>query len=958
MKYLGINILNIKRAILVTLAFACLSTFFIKDGLAQDISSAAMPNNEIRTTTRYSEKTTFAFAAEKMKNEVCDVQNMRKRYTSSCYSCLVVKTLTETFMNACAKVYPLSREAGSKILLIASVLWLVMFALGNVSSFTSLEPANNVQDFFTFLFKVLVAAVFINAGVGILVKYIFETILIAGADYGLGVMTSVTGFSDPTPEYQFKGAEVISAKTINKLFGVNMAIDKTVSENLVIGNALICHANNAGAWVDVSFLFLFSLKIPNFWLMICGAAIWFAGFMLTLSISYYLLDISFKLGFAIIVLPIAIALWPFGFTKDKLAKVFSIVLKSGGIFAFLAITTSYSLELISAAMGGLDEFYDRIANDDATWIAARFEITGPFFIIIIFAYLYSIKMIGGTIKNYVDKFFKDAAFGSASPIHSKATQATDMVKQKSVALGKSAAKAGGKAAVLGAKGLIRGAKNGETGGTTIAGNAMKAAGRFVQFAGRSTAAVGNLNKKLQNKLQNFSDKQIQKGMDKPNVLRLAAGSLAGKAAKAKLPLTNSSAMAGNKLQRLGQKVENAGLKTNQLYRDKVRNPTINAAKDGAKWVGDKAKQGGQAVKGAVKQGAHYVGDNVKGAAKYVADEVKKSEGYQIMAQDAKAVADFTKKTGRNLVAGYVSAAASAKGAALGVAHKTGQVAQQVGNAAADLGKRTWVYKGGKFAGEKAIEGSRFVAKKTIEGGQFVKGATLQGVQVAKDYAVNSAVYKAGEATVDFAKRTDRSIRDGAISMRSGVGETVGRVKDTVRENANALKAGAVGLAKGADELRKSGGRAINQGIYNVAGGEALAKKYEADTDARLARIAAADEAKAQRKEEKAERKEERKAERDFDKSVSQGKKTDKDAQEKDKNKDDKGKDKNKDGDKSNDRTDQKLSDSERKQKFDQEYKELLRRYNVTDADSVDSLSGDRRAALKDGINRLKSKYNV
>lgn len=47
-----------------------------------------------------------------------------------------------------------------------------------------------------------------------------------------------------------------------------------------------------------------------------------------------------------------------------------------------------------------------------------------------FAYVYSIKMIGATVTGYVGKFFNDSTFGDASPMHMKATQMTAFVKNK------------------------------------------------------------------------------------------------------------------------------------------------------------------------------------------------------------------------------------------------------------------------------------------------------------------------------------------------------------------------------------------------------------------------------------------------------------------------------------------------------------------------------------------------
>lgn len=213
---------------------------------------------------------------------------------------------------------------------------------------------------------------------------------------------------------------------------LTQGIDKTVATNLVIGHALTCHSFNAGMihlgtplfGVDVS------LRIPDIWIWLCGASIWFCGFMLTLGVGYYLLDVCFKIGFCIIALPIVIGLWPFKMTEGKFKSCMSIILHSAGLFAFLALTVSYALTLISASLGDVSVFYAKIKAGDHEWISNTFSISGKQFILIMFAYVYGIKMIGATVTGYLGKFFGDNVFGSESPMHGKATQMTDFAKKK------------------------------------------------------------------------------------------------------------------------------------------------------------------------------------------------------------------------------------------------------------------------------------------------------------------------------------------------------------------------------------------------------------------------------------------------------------------------------------------------------------------------------------------------
>lgn len=458
-------------------------------------------------SNKEKEHETIGERADK-SNADCSISDMQKMYQSTCYSCKIIMTLITTFMNACGKVYDLTREAGSKVLVIGSMLWLAAFALKLVSAFTNQEPMSILNTLLIFMFKVASAYIVINVGIGAIVDLFVNPLLLAGADYGLGLLQAANqGIIKValTSNFTYNGTEVISPVVINKIMALTEGIDKTVSTNLVIGHALTCHSIHAGILEYTGGLFGISvtIRIPDIWIWLCGAAIWFCGFMLTLGIGYYLLDVCFKIGFCIMALPIVIGLWPFGPTSGKFTSCMSIIFRSAALFAFLALTTSYALSLISVSLGDLTTFYAKIQAGDAEWISNTFSITGAKFILIMFAYIYSIKMIGATVTGYVGKFFNDSTFGDADPIHKKATQMTDFVKSK---VTQAASFAGGvvthqatRAAGAVAGGMVNTVKRGinkaksggaASSGMNAAGKGMEAAGKGVEAAGKGISAVG------------------------------------------------------------------------------------------------------------------------------------------------------------------------------------------------------------------------------------------------------------------------------------------------------------------------------------------------------------------------------------------------------------------------------------------------------------------------------------
>lgn len=242
------------------------------------------------------------------------------------------------------------------------------------------------------------------------------------------------------PEVKYTGPTNIMPKSVmNSILGATRAITNTTADVMVMGDMMMCYASakNGGAW-HVQAWVLDLGYWTNFVMWIQGGIIWCLGFMLTVSIAYYLVDISFKIGFAVLAIPVMMGLWPFGFTQGKIFIAISIIAKSAATFAFLALTTAFGMGLVGEAVNGLEELYGNMdaltqGETDDEEIRARVSDTlylfSPTFVLLIFAILYFYKMVQQTISDLVNKFFPDQAFGDSSPMHSGATMATSYLKR-------------------------------------------------------------------------------------------------------------------------------------------------------------------------------------------------------------------------------------------------------------------------------------------------------------------------------------------------------------------------------------------------------------------------------------------------------------------------------------------------------------------------------------------------
>ena len=335
-------------------------------------------------------------------------------------------------MIAAGRTYEITQEAGVILLTIGSVLWVPFFIIGRISSFTNPEAPKMVNEFLIFLFKIGFAYVAITAGIRVLVDYVINPILASGADMGLAYLS----FGLPAPDniqgmtysYRYGAAEsVIDPAVLDKIMDFTEGVSIKVSNNMVIGDALMCHSLDA---IPIKFLGLTVTRMFDIWLWLCGAVIWIIGFLLSLFVSYYLLDICFKIGFAIIMLPIAIGLWPFKPTKGRIGACFSIIVRSSAIYAMLAICATLAIILIDEVLK-VELLFQYIEEDNVTAIDQMFSIWGGDFLLICIGFLYAIKLIGKN-ETLVNKLFPDKIFGSVSPIHGKLKAATDLVHSKAM----------------------------------------------------------------------------------------------------------------------------------------------------------------------------------------------------------------------------------------------------------------------------------------------------------------------------------------------------------------------------------------------------------------------------------------------------------------------------------------------------------------------------------------------
>ncbi len=238
-----------------------------------------------------------------------------------------------------------------------------------------------------------------------------------------GCSSSVKTFST-TPD---GSGAVIDPKVLVALDKMMEKIYTSLGKTFMLGHALICYGTEVEYYsVPTGMLPPFFLKIPNFSFCICGLLIYGTAFFLTMAIGMYFLDISYKLGFAVLFLPVSMALWPFPPTKNKFTDNISIVLRNAMLFTFVSVGICYAVILINRGVlsnMGWKDFWEAIEKDSTEKLSENFDLVSLHILVMIFALIYGFKIVGSSINDYLGRFFSDGVFGSSSPMHQMGTQA-------------------------------------------------------------------------------------------------------------------------------------------------------------------------------------------------------------------------------------------------------------------------------------------------------------------------------------------------------------------------------------------------------------------------------------------------------------------------------------------------------------------------------------------------------
>lgn len=203
----------------------------------------------------------------------------------------------------------------------------------------------------------------------------------------------------------------------------------------MFGHSLVCYAMTrdlGGKLIGVTIaeVRIFAFTLYDFSMLLCGIFVFVIGILMAYGIGMYFVDVSLKIGFAVLFLPITIALWPFKPTSQKFMDNLFIILRNSMLFALVAITVSMAVALLREGLQ-IEEYWTLVNEgvSKADQVKKLYNLSTSRFLTIAFVLVFSFKLLSASVEKFLDFFFNDPAFGSESPMHHMGTQAVGMAWQ-------------------------------------------------------------------------------------------------------------------------------------------------------------------------------------------------------------------------------------------------------------------------------------------------------------------------------------------------------------------------------------------------------------------------------------------------------------------------------------------------------------------------------------------------
>lgn len=246
---------------------------------------------------------------------------------------------------------------------LGTAIYIAVYTLKNIGSFSQQDTAAYLSNDKTGVIPLAIKmtiVVWLLGNQAFIYKYLIGLAITTCVEVGtlIGSSSGIGNFDSPD------NLKALFQFVIQQIISFNDSIYKIVAT----GQLLLCMALSPDSMIDY-----YWKTIPF------GAALWIYGWMIIIGVSFYMLDVLFRLGVGCIVLPFAVACGLSKLTIDYTRKTWNLFMNVCFSFIMLGILITFTYEMISRCIG-LDIPENKVLNEaDIKHINDNLDL-GVFFI--------------------------------------------------------------------------------------------------------------------------------------------------------------------------------------------------------------------------------------------------------------------------------------------------------------------------------------------------------------------------------------------------------------------------------------------------------------------------------------------------------------------------------------------------------------------------------------------------
>ena len=246
-----------------------------------------------------------------------------------------------------------------------------------------------------------------------------KPILEGGLDFGItltgGAQADIAAAGAKYTKFNTTDS-LLSAPFLQKMVGTADVFNEQAAIMPALGRSLICNAFTNLTWNI----------FPNIGTMLEGLIITIFGFIVSLSVGFYLLDITVELGFFCCLLPFLIACWPFKITRNYCRTGWNIFMHIFFTYVMLGVIIVTINEITKSAIspnGNTEVLINALNANDFDTILEMLDIGGMQMLFLIVSCYICIKLLQD-VNNLANKFAGGAGFNISSKLGGLAASAT------------------------------------------------------------------------------------------------------------------------------------------------------------------------------------------------------------------------------------------------------------------------------------------------------------------------------------------------------------------------------------------------------------------------------------------------------------------------------------------------------------------------------------------------------